>query len=86
MSITRILNDIFTQNDGIAQDVARWFGAATILVFLYLSVHNVVIAGHPFDPEAFGLGAAALLTSVGAFIYLREKSDLQPKIDQTTSE
>lgn len=41
-------------------------------VFLALSVYDTVWMGRPFDPQAFGVGLAAVNGAGGASVYMSE--------------
>lgn len=68
-------NDLATTRDGVSFDPIRVGGMLTGAVFLGLAIYHVVILRQAFDPMAFGTGAAALFTGVGAGIGFKAKDE-----------
>jgi hypothetical protein len=70
-----ILKQMMTGIDGETHDIARWLGALSVLVFLGLTVYEVVVQHHEWKMADFGLGLGAVFTATGAFIRLKETSE-----------
>jgi uncharacterized membrane protein len=58
------LLDLVTGDDGATLEPSYAFSALAILIGLGLEIYSVV-AGKPFDMQAYGIGAGALLTGLG---------------------
>lgn len=56
---------------GIADD-GRVSAFLTVLGFIACAVYSVAAKGHPFDPQAYGIGAGALFADIGALFGLRK--------------
>jgi hypothetical protein len=75
---TRVLKHISTNADGETYDVARVM--AIFIIPLYMAMGWVEMMETPpdraFDFQAFGIGFGAILTGLGAFLFL--KKDTEP--------
>lgn len=58
------LIELITGDDNATLEPAYFFSALAVLIGLGLEVYSV-IASKPFDFQAYGIGAAALLTGLG---------------------
>jgi hypothetical protein len=58
------LLEVVTGDDNITIEPAYLWPAAAFVVGLALEVYSVV-TGKPFDMQAYGIGAGALLTGLG---------------------
>lgn len=56
---------------GIADD-GRVAAFLTVMGFIACAVYSVAAKGHPFDPQAYGIGAGALFAGIGALFGLRK--------------
>lgn len=66
-----IINDAFTGADNKTVDIGRICLVICTLVFCYLSIYNV----DKFDPQAFGIGAAALAGGFMGGLALKAKTE-----------
>lgn len=69
------LNDLMTTRDGVSFDVIRVGAIVTGATFVGLAIYAVVANKQPFDPLAFGSGAAALFAGVGVGIGAKVKDE-----------
>lgn len=69
--IRKLLIHMTTLSDNKSFDIVRIMGLFMGLQFLGNALFAVVVKGHDFDPNAYGLGAAALLAALGAAMRLR---------------
>lgn len=67
----KILTDILTDASGVSFDAIRVLAVATIAVALCLEIY-AVLAGKPFDCQAFGIGMGAVFVAVGGALKLTE--------------
>lgn len=67
----KFINDILTDAAGQAYDVIRVLAVVTIAVALALEIY-AVLAGKPFDCQAFGIGMGAVFVAVGGALKLTE--------------
>lgn len=58
------LLQLITGDDNLTLEPSYAFSALAILIGLGLEVYSVV-TGKPFDMQAYGIGAGALLTGLG---------------------
>ena len=58
------LLELVTGDSGLVLEPAYAWSALAVLVGLGLEIYSV-ITGKPFDMQAYGIGAAALLTGLG---------------------
>jgi hypothetical protein len=79
----KILKHISTLEDGETYDLARVF--AVFIIPLYMAMGWFELVKTPteraFDFQAFGIGFGAVLTGLGAFLFL--KKDTEPKAAET---
>lgn len=75
MNMKDILKQLVTGIDGETHDVARWLGIISVLTFLALTIYVVVFQHGDWKMTEFGAGLAALFTSIGAFIKLKENQE-----------
>jgi uncharacterized membrane protein YedE/YeeE len=68
-------NDLTTTRDGVSFDVIRVGAIVTGATFVGLAIFAVVVNKQPFDPLAFGSGAAALFAGVGVGIGAKAKDE-----------
>jgi uncharacterized membrane protein len=59
------LMQLVTGDDNATLEPAYAFSALAILIGLGLEVYSVLVPGHPFDIQAYGIGAGSLLTGLG---------------------
>lgn len=74
---SRVVKDMVTLADGQTYDIARIFAICIIPVYIGMGVGELVMAPTPFDFQAFGVGFGAILTGLGAFLFL--KNPTEPK-------
>lgn len=58
---------VFLQADGTT-DLSRVLGAFVVMAFLAYEGYALIVLKQPFDPSAFGTGAAALLAGAAVFV------------------
>ena len=73
-----MLYQAFTGKDNQTIDVGRILWALGVLVFLYLSVYDI-IRGSKFDAQMWGIGFGAVLAAGGAAIALKAKTEPEGK-------
>lgn len=71
----KLIIDMLTGKDGSTYDVVRVGGVMTLLTFLALAAYAVVAKGQTWDPQAFGIGAGAVIAAVGAACGLKAKTE-----------
>lgn len=65
---------ILTEDDNnLVWDPVRITAITGALMFMGLTVWTVIWQGNPFDYLNFGAGFAALLTALGAALYMKTK-------------
>ena len=65
-AIARLFRYLTTARDNQTPSLIRILALLLGGEFVWLAAYAVVAMGHPFDPMAFGGGAAALLAALGA--------------------
>ena len=76
--IKKFIKDCLTGPDGESYDPARISVIATMAVFHFNSVFNLVHGHVPFDPQAYGIGAGAIM-ALGAWgIHIKSGSEPGP--------
>ena len=60
----------FEDSTGVP-DEARVCAVSMVLGYLLLAAYSVIFQSHPFDMQAFGIGAGALSAGVGGWFNLR---------------
>lgn len=76
-AILLFIRRLTTGKDGTTPDVIRIGGILLGAQFLLLAGWDVIALAHAFDPQNYGLGAAALLAAIGAA--LRWKQSTEPE-------
>jgi hypothetical protein len=74
--LKKFVKDCLTGIDGESYDPARIAVIATMTVYHFNSVYNLVHGHVPFDPQAYGIGAAAIMAA-GAW-GIHAKKDCEP--------
>jgi hypothetical protein len=73
------LRQLFTHSDNKTHDIARYLAALSSVHFLFLAGFDVIVHGHPFDMQGFGIGIGATFTGLGAWMGFRgERHDANP--------
>ena len=75
MNLLKVLKDITTTADGQTFDNIRISSLLATLAYIAMSVANVFVLKHDFDPTAYGTGAAALFAAAGAAIRLKQTDE-----------
>lgn len=70
------LKDMLTDNQDVLC-IVRTAAAAVVTTGLGLAVYDVVVQHAKFDIQAYGIGSAAILASVGAALKLKPDSPVQ---------
>lgn len=71
----RMWLDSLTAPDGQTFDILRVLAMLSIFTFLLLAAYDVVIAGHEFKMQDFGIGVAAVFAGVGGGLFLKKSSE-----------
>lgn len=71
----KLLNDVFTGKDNLTFDITRISGASVVATFLGLAIYAVVGKGQPFDPQAYGVGAGAVIAALGVALGFGAKAE-----------
>jgi hypothetical protein len=74
ISMYKFLNDIFTGKNNSTFDLGRILWAMGVLVFLVLSVIDV-LNGHRFDPISYGAGLGAVMALGAGALALKSKTE-----------
>jgi len=69
------LRKLLTGRDNQTPDVVRVLGVLMGIQFMVNAGWDLVVHTHHFDPNAYGLGAAALLAAIGAALGLKRKDE-----------
>lgn len=77
MALLWFLRKITTGKDNETPDCIRIGGILLGAQFILLAGFDAIVLKHPFDPNAYGIGAAALLAAIGAA--LRMKAPTEPE-------
>ena len=67
----RWIRNILTEGDNFTFSSPRIAGFSVLATFIGLAVGDLVKNGH-FDPQAFGIGAGAVMAAFGAAIHMGE--------------
>lgn len=76
------LRELLTEADNATPDFLRIIACGGVLVFLGLAIKNYVT----FDPQAFGVGFAAVLLAAGGAVRINEGPRVQPPPAGPTTE
>jgi len=71
----RMWIDSFTTSDGKTFDVGRILGFWSIATFIFLATWDVLVKGHEFHMQDFGVGLGALMAAMGALLKLKETTE-----------
>ena len=82
MSIKSILNDLFTEADGVTHCPVRYIAIGSGLVALAMAVWDVVGNKHPFDIQQFGIGTGSLLAGIGGALKLKPDAPIAKDDDK----
>ena len=69
----KFFTDLFTEADGVTWDLGRVAGTVAFLQYLGYGLYAYVFKGQVFDPQASGLGLAALMAGYGGMIWAKAK-------------
>ena len=72
--------DMITGKDNLTVDLFRILSALSVLVALGLECYSVLIPGHPFDLQAYGVGVGAVLLSAGGALKLKADTEPEPEV------
>jgi hypothetical protein len=64
------LRHLITERDNQTIDGKRCLGYVLVIGFFQLSEHSIIVNHSPFDPNAYALGAAALMAGFGGMLTL----------------
>lgn len=67
MNLTKILKDLFTEDDNETWCIARVSTFMALLSFIGLGISHVVL-NHGFSPSEYGMGIGSLLGGSGVII------------------
>lgn len=74
----KAINDLFTGNDGVTQDPARWLWFVGVVTFLLFSGYSVYMTGK-FDMASYGMAYGTLLAAGAAGVRIKQESEPLPK-------
>lgn len=81
MICPKFIRDWFTEDDaGQIWSLMHALAASGVVAFLGLSVFQVVLGHHPFDPQSYGLGFGGVMGGAGGAIYANSKAGTGPKV------
>jgi hypothetical protein len=69
------LRKLITGKDNATPDVVRILGVLMGIQFIVNAGWALAAAGQPWDPNAYGIGAGALLAAIGAALGLKARSE-----------
>lgn len=70
------VRDLLTLDDNETLDLGRLLWALGVVAFISLSTYTTVRQDKPFDPQAFGVGFAAVLAAGGGMVqWMRDKTN-----------
>ena len=69
----KFLTDLFTETDGTTWDLGRVQGTIAFATYLVYAGWAYVVKGQVFDPQAVGIGIAALMAGYGGMIWAKGK-------------
>ena len=62
--MNKIINDILTEKDNVTHDSVGWLSCLSVVAGIVLQIY-CTLKGIPFDAQAYGIGSAAIIGSLG---------------------
>ena len=69
----KLVIDLFTEADGKTWDLGRVQGTVAFAAYLLTMTWAYVWRGQAFDPQAVGIGLAAVMAGYGGMIWMKGK-------------
>lgn len=77
-TLRRWLRELTSSKDNKTPDVIRIGAILLGLQFVVNAGYDLLALGNPFDPNNYGLGAAAILAATGAALGMKRKDEPDP--------
>lgn len=76
MRCPKFIRDWFTEDDaGEIWSLVHALAGGGVFVFFALAAWSVLVAGHAFDAQSYGLGFGGVMTGAGGAIFANSKAD-----------
>lgn len=70
-----VIRELLTGSDNVTHDLYNYLSIGMVLTFIGLSIYDVAVLGHTFNPQSFGIGAGGTLAGVGVALGLKPKTE-----------